>query len=58
MAACVLTLEWLDGAALRVGVGVTAQFYYAALMCAHLFELSSPSVLKPGWARPGGETVR
>lgn len=38
----IVALHWLDGIAMRVGVGVAALFAYVAVMCIHHFERSPP----------------
>ena len=41
LAAGIVTLWWLDGIAMRAGVGAAALFAYAAVLCVHYFERSS-----------------
>ncbi len=41
LVAGILTLRWLDGIGMRVGVGVAGLLFYAAVMCVHYFERSS-----------------
>jgi hypothetical protein len=47
LATGIFTIRWLVGTWLWVGAGLAAVCFYAAVMCVHLFELSSCPVVEP-----------